>query len=190
MVHKEVAKYTPEFGDLEVEVVANKWYFKKEIKQDKWSVKIIFSKKEDKADLFFPDVEECLNSFKEKFDLICVIPNSDVGSYSPTLTSIASKLSKKYSIPYENVILRTIKPIKKMTECNTAIERCQVHKGTFALSRKLKPTEKIICLLDDIKAEGDTKLICAELLIKEGANTVKAICLGINTLDTSKNNEG
>lgn len=75
-----------------------------------------------------------------------------------------------------------------MTECKTAKERCQVHKGTFALSRKLKSTEKIICLLDDIKAEGDTKLICAELLIKEGAKTIKAICLGINTSDTSRNN--
>ena len=75
-----------------------------------------------------------------------------------------------------------------MTECKSAKERVQVHKGTFALSRKLKPNEKIILLLDDIKAEGDTKLICAELLIKEGANIIKAICLGINTSDISKNN--
>ena len=42
IVHREIAKYSPEFGDLQVEVIANKWYFKKEIKQDKWSVKILF----------------------------------------------------------------------------------------------------------------------------------------------------
>lgn len=188
MVYKETAKYEPEFGDLEVEVIANKWYFKKEIKQDKWSVKILFSKKEDKSDLFISDVEECIKSLKEKFDLVCVIPASEVGSYSPTLMSLGRMLNKKFGIPFENVILRTIKPIKKMTECRTAKERCQVHRGTFALSRKLKANEKIILLLDDIKAEGDTKLICAELLIKEGAKTVKAICLGINTTDTSKTN--
>jgi len=188
MVYKETAKYEPEFGDLEVEVVANKWYFKKEIKQDKWSVKILFSKKEDKSALFISDVEECIKSLNEKFNLVCVIPASDVGNYSPTLVSLGHMLNKKFGIPFENVILRTVKPIKKMTECKSAKERVQVHKGTFALSRKLKPNEKIILLLDDIKAEGDTKLICAELLIKEGANIIKAICLGINTSDISKNN--
>lgn len=34
VVHKEVAKYKPEFGDLEVEVVANKWYFPFNVKKD------------------------------------------------------------------------------------------------------------------------------------------------------------
>lgn len=188
MVYREIAKFEPEFGDLEVEVIANKWYFKKEIKQDKWSVKILFSKKEDKSSLFISDVEECVNSLNEKFDLVCVIPTSEVGSYSPTLVSLGHMLNKKFRIPFENVILRTIKPIKKMTECKTAKERYEVHKGTLALSRKLKSNEKIILLLDDIKAEGDTKLICGELLVKEGAKTIKAICLGINTTDTSKNN--
>ena len=42
MVYKETAKYPPEFGDLEVEVIANKWYFKKDLKKDEWSVKILF----------------------------------------------------------------------------------------------------------------------------------------------------
>ena len=188
MVHREIAKYSPEFGDLQVEVIANKWYFKKEIKQDKWSVKILFSKKEDKSALFISDVEECIKELNETFDLLCVIPASEVGSYSPTLVSLGNMLNKKFKIHFENVLLRTVKPIKKMTECKTAKERCQIHRGTFALSRKLKPNEKIILLLDDIKAEGDTKLICAELLIKEGAKTIKTICLGINTSDTSKNN--
>ena len=123
-------------------------------------------------------------------DLICVIPASDVESYSPTLMSLGQLLNKKFEVPFENVILRTVKPTKKMTECKTAIERCRVHKGTLALSRPLKSNEQIILLLDDIKAEGDTKLICAELLIKGGAKTVKAICLGINTTDISKNNKG
>ncbi|MBI4979988.1 hypothetical protein HZC30_00355 [Candidatus Woesearchaeota archaeon] len=188
MVHKEIAKYEPEFGDLEVEVVANKWYFKKEIKQDKWSVKILFSKKEDKASLFISDVEECIRSLNQQFDLICVIPASEVGSYSPTLIPLGNMWSEKFGIPFENVILRIARPIKKMTECKTAKERCQVHRGTFALSRKLKPNEKIILLLDDIKAEGDTKLICAELLIKDGAKIIKVICLGINTMDALKTN--
>ncbi len=188
MVYKETAKYESEFGDLEVEVVANKWYFKKEIKEDKWSVKILFSKKEDKSSLFISDVEECIKSLNKKFDLVCVIPASEVGSYSPTLISLGNMLNQRFGIPSENVILRTVKPIKKMTECKTAKERCQFHRGTFTLSRKLKPNERIILLLDDIKAEGDTKLICTELLIKEGAKTVKAICLGINTMDASKTN--
>lgn len=188
MVYKETAKYEPEFGDLEVEVVANKWYFKKELKKDTCSVRILFSKKEDKSALFISDVEECIQVFNQKFDLVCVIPASEVGSYSPTLVSLGHMVNKKFGIPFENIILRTIKPIKKMTDCKTAKERCQVHRGTFALSRKLKSNEKIILLLDDIKAEGGTKLICAELLIKEGAKTIKSICLGINTDDISKNN--
>ncbi len=188
MVHKEIAKYPPEFGIIEVEVIANRWYFKKEIKRDDWSVKILFSKKENKSALFISDVEECIKSFKDKFDLICVIPTSEIGIYSPTLVPLGNLIGKKFNIPFENVILRTVKPIKKMTECKTAKERYQIHNGTFILNRKLKQNEKIILLLDDIKAEGDTKLICAELLIKEGAKTVKAICLGINTSDASKNN--
>lgn len=188
MVHKEIAKYPPEFGNLEVEVVANRWYFKKEIKQDTWSVKILFSKKEDKSALFISDVEECISALNQKFDLVCVIPASEVGSYSPTLVSLGHMLNKKFGIPFENVILRSVKPTKKMTECTSAKERYQVHRGTFALSRKLKSNEKRVLLLDDIKAEGDTKLICAELLIKDGAKTIKSVCLGINTSDISKNN--
>lgn len=188
MVHREIARYPPEFGTLEVEVVANKWYFKEQLKKDSWSVKILFSKKEDKSALFIPDVEECFQTFQETFDLICVIPASEVGGYSPTVISLANTLSNKFGVPFENVILRTVKPIKKMTDCKTAIERCRVHKGTLGLSRKLKPDEKTILLLDDIKAEGDTKLICAELLANAGAQSVKAICLGINTPDISKSN--
>ncbi|MEK6816168.1 MAG: hypothetical protein AABY09_01020, partial [Nanoarchaeota archaeon] len=96
MVHREIAKYPPEFGDLEVEVVANKWYFKENLKKDKWSVKILFSKKEDKSPLFISDVEECINSLNEKFDLICVIPASEIGVYSPTLISLGNHLSKQF----------------------------------------------------------------------------------------------
>jgi len=188
MVHKEIAKYAPEFGELEVEVVANKWYFPVNIKKDYVSKRIVFSKKKDYSKEFWQDVEACLLSFKEKFDLICVIPASEIGNYSPTLVSLGRMLNEKFGMPIENIILRIVKPIKKMTDCSTAKERCQMHRGTFALSRKLKPNEKIILLLDDIKAGGDTKLICAELLIKEGAKTIKAICLGINTGDASKNN--
>lgn len=188
MVIRETAKYEPVFGNLEVEVIANKWYFKKEIKQDKWSVKILFSKKEDKSALFIPDVEECIKPLKEKFDLVCVIPTSEVRSYSPTLISLGHMINNKFNIPFENIIQRITKPAKKMTECKTAKERYETHKGTFALSRKLKSNEKAILLLDDIKAEGDTKLICADLLIKGGAKMVKAICLGINTPDISKSN--
>ncbi len=188
MVHKETAKYEPEFGNLEVEVVANKWYFPYKIKKDHVSSRIVFSKKSDYSKEFFPDVETCFQYLNQHFDLVCVIPTSEVGRYSPTLLSLGKMVKKKFGIPFENVVLRTVKPTKKMTDCKTAKERCQVHKGTFALSRKLKPNEKIILLLDDIKAGGDTKLICAELLIKEGAKTIKAICLGINTTDISKNN--
>ena len=188
MVYTEIAKYSPEFGNLEVEVVANKWYFPYKTKKDYVSKRIVFSKKSDYSEEFWPDVETCFQDLKQHFDLVCAIPTSEVGIYSPTLVSLGHMLNNKFKIPFENIILRTIKPIKKMTECTSAKERCQVHRGTFALSRKLKPSEKIILLLDDIKAEGDTKLICAELLIKEGAKTVKAICLGINTSDISKNN--
>jgi predicted amidophosphoribosyltransferase len=189
MVHKEIAKYSPEFGDLEVEVVANRWYFPMGVKKDEVSKKIVFSKKSDYSAYFWPDVDTCFQSFTSAFDLICVIPASDIGVYSPTLIALAELSSKKYRVPFDNIVHRTIKPVKKMTECRNAIERCQVHKGTLALGRKLKPNEKMILLLDDVKAEGDTKLICAELLIKFGAHTVKAICLGINTSDTTKSNE-
>jgi len=188
MVHREVASYPPEFGTLEVEVVANKWYFTKRLKTDEWSVKIFYSKKEDKSARFIPDVEECFQTFKEKFDLICIIPSSEAGIYSPTLISLAKMLSDKFGVPFDNIILRTAKPEKKMTECKDAKERLEFHRGTLGLSRKLNPDEKTILILDDIKAEGDTKLICAELLINAGAQTVKAICLGINTSDISKSN--
>ena len=45
MVHTETAKYQPEFGEIEVVVFANKWYFQKEVKKDYYSTKIVFSKK-------------------------------------------------------------------------------------------------------------------------------------------------
>ncbi len=188
MVHREIAKYSPEFGNLEVEVVANKWYFKEALKKDWWSLKIVFSKREDKSELFISDVEECIKQFKEHFDLVCVIPKSEVGEYSPTLNSLGNLLNEKFGIPFENIILRTVKPLKKMTECTNANERYEFHRNTFSLSRTLMSNEKNILLLDDIKAEGYTKLICAELLIKEGAKAAKSICLGINTSDVSKNN--
>lgn len=190
MVHKEVARYKPKFGDLEVEVVASKWYFPFYVKKDNVSKRIVFSKKNDYSQEFWPDIESCFHSLNEKFDLICVIPASEVGVYSPTLVSLANMISIKFGIPFDNIILRAVKPIMKMADCKTAKDRYQFHNGTFALVRNLKSDEKTILLLDDIKAEGDTKLLCAELLTKKGAKTVKCICLGINTSDISKNNGG
>ncbi len=188
MVYREIAKYVPEFGELEVEVLANKWYFQKDVKEDFYSKKILFSKKEDKTDYFWNDVEICYREFNGVFDLICVIPSSNVGTYSVTLLSLGKRLQELFGVKFENIIFRRFLPAKKMTECSSAKERLEIHKGTFALTRKLEHYEKKILLLDDTKASGDTKLLCAELLVNAGAEIVKSICLGINTTDQTKSN--
>ncbi len=188
MVHKEIAYYEHEFGDLKVEVIANKWYFSKGVKKDETSLKIFFSKNEDKSSLFIDDVDICYDYFNEAFDLICVAPKSEIGNFSITLDKLAKHLSEKYSVQYENIIQRIKKPDKKMSECHSALERLSIHKGTLALNRELNVNEKKILLLDDTKAGGDTKLLCAKLLIDAGAEDVKSICLGINTQDSLKSN--
>jgi len=188
MVHKEIAKIQEAFGDLEVEVFSNKWYFAPSVKEDFYSKKILFSKKEDKTDYFWDDVKVCFQEFDLNFDLICVVPQSKRDSFSLTLCKLAEKLSSEFNIPFENIIERIKEPQKKMTDCSSATERLKVHKDTFNLSRSLNNYEKNILLLDDIKAHGETKLLCARLLMDEGAEIVKAICLGINTTDSSKSN--
>ena len=120
--------------------------------------------------------------------MICVVPQSRINSYSLTLCKLAEKLSSEFSMPFENIIKRIKEPQKKMTDCSSATERLKVHKNTFNLSRSLSDSEKNILLLDDIKAHGETKLLCARLLVDNGAEIVKAICLGINTTDSSKSN--
>jgi len=75
-----------------------------------------------------------------------------------------------------------------MSDCTSTKERLETHKNTLGLTRPLKEYEKNILLLDDIKTHGETKLLCAKLLVDNGANVVKAICLGINTIDLTKSN--
>lgn len=188
MVHKEIAKIQEEFGDLEVEVLSNKWYFAPCVKTDFYSKKILFSKKEDKTYYFWDDVKVCFQEFDLNFDLICVVPQSKIDSYSLTPCRLAEKLSSEFSTPFENIIERIKEPQKKMTDCSSAAERLEAHKDTFNLRRLLSTSEKNILLLDDIKAHGETKLLCVRLLIDGGAEIVKAICLGINTTDPSKSN--
>jgi predicted amidophosphoribosyltransferase len=188
-MYKEIANYSPEFGDLEVEVFSNNWYFKKTpTKRDSYSYNIWKSKSEDRTDYFWENIKNLFSEISETFDLILVIPKSNPYDSSITLNGLANRLSYEFEVPAENIIVRHILPTKKMSECHSMEDKISCHRGTFKLTRKLRKSEKRILLLDDIKTEGATKLFCAKLLKDAGAEVVKAIVLGINTTDETKSN--
>ncbi len=165
---------------LHVPVHAPGYYFKKGTKSDAYSDLIRESKKTDLSEYFMPFVSKIFTKRFYNTTLLVVVPASKVGEYSPTLNSIALKLSLKNFVNRENIICR-IKETQKCTETPKTIERAENVKDTMVLKRSLELDEKVILLLNDTKASGVHLLECAKLITENKKDAhVAALCLGIN----------
>jgi len=176
-MRKQTAKYTQYYGDLSVTVFAPRFYYSKSQKKDEYSKQIVFGKFQDLSDYFFEPVKNVFAKLPFIPDLIVVAPSSKIGAFSPTLNSLASRLSKVYGVPHVNVIER-IREGKKLTNCPHLEERHKEIDGAFKVIVSMKGLK--VVLLDDTKTTGLTSLECAKELKTAGVLVIMAVCLGIN----------
>lgn len=170
------------FGDLKVPVRAPQHYYQKGYREDKYSARIVWSKTGDQSWFFWDYIKKVYYEVcgEDSYDLICVIPSSTEGHYSPTMLELARRLSEETGIPNDNILVRRKRLETKMARLRDRESRCKNVKGTVGLIRPLQPHEKRILLLDDTKATGASILECATVLKRNGAAEFLAICLGVN----------
>ena len=174
--------YDPDhYPNLMVQVYALE-YYKKKADGDEYSSKIRESKTRDLSDFFYPRMQAAFRQSLQQtgITLICVVPSSTVGGFSPTMLTIASRLTAEFGLTSKNLLRRKIKIQKKMAFLTTAPQRYAAINGTLELIDRPGPSEKVILLLDDIKTSGTTMLECTKLLKEAGAQEVIGLCLGIN----------
>jgi len=179
----ENAAYPIFYPGLKLKVFAPAWYFKGHEADDEYSQKILSSKRNDEFNYFIPKIKELIDFLIKKNELqdlclIMIIPKSDL-EYSITLNSLAQWIKTYLSIEYENIIERGAKGRRNLGG-NASEKRFNQTKGSMKLKRSLKPTEKNILILDDVKATGMTLLESAKILKSAGAENISCICLGIN----------
>lgn len=167
-------------------VYAPKWYFIKDVKDDDYSAKIVFSKKWDKTFYFIRHLIDLVNELeKEKiayfkdYDLITIIPSHEPDLYSPTLNHLAKFLSDAYKIKYEKIILRIKNTRLDESRPKETYLRYEHVKDSMKISRELN--EKKIILFDDVKTSGIEILEAKKILQESGVLETLTICLGINS---------
>jgi|SRR3989344_2364757 len=170
------------YPGLKVPIHAPHLYIRKSAETDDYSRKIVESKDTNLSDFFLPELRPI---FKERFsetDLIIVVPSSKEHHFSPTLVSIARKLSEENSIKNENIIER-IKSIEKCSHTAKLQDRFNHIQGTMKIKRDLQESETKILLIDDTKASGVNLLECSKILhdnVPFNYLNIGALCLGIN----------
>jgi hypothetical protein len=181
---KQEARYSKYFGTLSVNVYAPKRYYKMEIKRDWYSYGIVKSKSEDLSNMFYEDFKKAFDKIiPSGFDLITIIPKTNVGAFSPTMMSLCKRLSTETKIPFTQVLNRIRSPEKKMTDLGNVEARNKSNQGTIDLTNPELVKGKRVLVIDDVKTTGDTILTCAQLLINNGAKNVVGLCLGINAME-------
>ncbi len=171
------------YPGLRLKVSAPGWYFKGHEADDEYSQKILSSKTNDESNYFIPKIKELIDSLikrnePQKICLVITIPKSDL-EYSITLNSIAKWIKTYLGIEYENIIERVSKGRRNLGG-NASEKRFNQTNSSMKLKRSLKPDEKNILILDDVKATGMTLLESAKILKGAGAENISCICLGIN----------
>lgn len=174
----QLASQPSYYSTLEIDTYAPDWYFEQSVKPDFYSKKIVFSKTENKYDLFFPKIAQLLNGLNRRFDVVIPIPRSKIGLFSPTIEKIAEGITNSFGIANRKMIHRIVEGPKN-TELHTTGERYQSTHGAFECE-ELAFGERNILLLDDVKTTGFTILECGSLLKTKGASEITAVCLGIN----------
>jgi predicted amidophosphoribosyltransferase len=182
---EEYARNKEFYPDLWQKVYAPRWYYSKEVKNDNYS-RIIFldSKIEDKSDYFFPYLKKVVDKLYsqemlDNFELLTIIPSHEVGKFSPTMDSLALKLSNYLNILYEQIISRIRNTRQQDDRFHSLKERYYSVKDSMLVKREL--AESSILLLDDIKTTGTNILETKKLLWESGVKRVMCICLGINS---------
>ena len=164
-------------------VYAPRWYLTGS-KDDKYTQKILSSKKVDESSFFIPYLKELINLLKNfsilnEIHLITILPNSKESKYSPTLESLGLWFAQMLNSKFEKIIL-PLKPSRKNRNCLNKEDRFKETSGSLGLSRSLVPGERSILLIDDAKASGTTLLETMKILKESGAKSFCIICLGIN----------
>ena len=178
----ESAAYPAFYPNLRLEVFAPAWYYRGKY-DDEYSQKILSSKSRDESDYFIPKIKKVIDLLAplgdvKGLDLVITIPKSNL-SYSNTLDGIAQWIKGYLHIEYENVIER-VSTGRRNLGGNYAEKRFKQTGGSMKLKRNLKPNEKKILILDDVKATGITLLESAKILKNAGAKNISCICLGIS----------
>jgi predicted amidophosphoribosyltransferase len=177
-----------EFNEV---VYAPKYYYSKKVRQDEYSRNVVFSKKSDLSEYFFPDVIQLINEIKNAkglwrdFELITIIPSHEPGKYSPTLESLGGKLSDYLEIPFEKIIERIKSSDSKESDCNRPKERYDLVKDSMRINSDLNGISCLL-ILDDVKVTGMSLLEAKKLLMECGISDTLSICLGINVSRGSK----
>ncbi len=167
--------------NTKIVVYGSQWYKRGDM-LDMYSQKLLTSKRTDESSYFLPYIEKMFERLRVErklgeVDVIAIVPNS-TGGHSPTLLAIGNWFASKHPC-------RVVKIIKgagpRLNKNNQGfLDRWNKVDGKFNLEQPLVKKGLRVMVLDDQKTTGATFLESRRLMIKEEANPLFYICLGIN----------
>jgi predicted amidophosphoribosyltransferase len=185
-MERELAIYPDLYPDLSEMIYAPRWYYSLNIKKDDYSHHLAYhSKRRDMANYFYDSLKSVIDELialgkLNDLNLITIVPSSKIGFYSPTLVSLAEKISQYLQVPFERIIERIKETGRKNMMGNSAQERYDLIKESMKISREPAEFEKNVLLLDDVKVTGMSFLESKKILLAAGVKSTVSVCLGIN----------
>jgi len=177
------------YPGIQTMVFSPKYYYKVE-HQDAYSLKILKAKKRsDFSDFFWPEIKGLVEDYKEEIrtkecDFITVVPTSkELLTITPTMHSLAMRLSEHLKIPYRPVLVRG--SFKRAEAPRNRQNRYAVVNGSVSV-KSFPLNAKRVILLDDNRGTGMSILECTKILMAAGVKSVTALCLGTNTSQKPK----
>ncbi|MDD2717555.1 MAG: phosphoribosyltransferase family protein [Candidatus Wallbacteria bacterium] len=117
-----------------------------------------------------------LHKNRMPFDLIVPVPPGKADRPMQPVTEIVRELSERLAVPASFCLSKkTGCRLRRDVESDHEWEKLQ--DGSFTLSDSTDISGRNILLVDDVIGSGITVRKCAELLIKNGAASVEAVCV-------------
>lgn len=178
-------QHTGYYPNLKTPVISATYYYEKHYGEE-YSLKIIEAKKRvNLFDYFWPKFFEMVKDYEgelklREFSIITAVPTTKPYlPITPTLFSLAERLSQHLNVPYEQVVKR----IEFRKSFGRSLkDRYDANKDTMVIHCKSIAGKKVI-LVDDCRSSGMTILECTKILKAAGAEEVICLCLATHTSD-------